>query len=93
MAAGGGGVCQRSCIKAHCVDQTILALFFQSDRIGEWNHSLAGDRKHMNADSRRGDQSAGLRARHRDASVETITVFVGHMVEPPCRSCDVCMCV
>lgn len=77
MAAGGGGVCERSCIKARSADHTILALFFQSGRIGEGNHSRAGDRKHMSADSRRGTQNAGLRARRRNASVETITVCGG----------------
>ncbi len=75
MAAGGGGVCERSCIKARSADHTILALFFQSSRIREGNHSRAGDRKHMSADSRRGTQNTGLRARRPKASVENISVW------------------
>lgn len=81
MAAGGGGVCERSCIKARSADHTILALFFQSGRIREGNHSRAGDRKHMSVDSRRGTQNAGLRARK---PVETITACVRL-----CHSCGV----
>ncbi len=69
---GGWGCCERSCIKARSADHTILALFFQSSRIREGNHSRAGDRKHMSADSRRGTQNTGLRARRPKASVENI---------------------
>lgn len=93
MAAGGGGVCERSCIKACSADHTILALFFQSGRIGEGNHSRAGDRKHMSADSRRGTQNTGLRTRQLNASVETITVCRGHMVARLCHPCAVSLYV
>ncbi len=92
MAAGGGGVCERSCIKARSADHTILALFFQSSRFREGNHSRAGDRKHMSADSRRGTQNTGLRARRPNASVENITVCGAHMVALLCHSC-ICMFV